>query len=109
MNSSCASPSTPNVVNPPVAIAGTADSQKKKSNSLNFIPDPKTGSIMLVVRKDTLDQIKDLIRKLDVPKRMVQIEVLLFEKRVKNKNNFGLNVLRMGNAAKNVHQTGTLL
>jgi len=37
---------------------------------------------------------------------MVQIEVLLFEKKIKNQNNFGLNLLRLGSAASNSHQTG---
>ena len=94
------------VVHPPTAIAATIESQKEKSTTMNFIPYPKTGAIMMVVRRDTLDKIKELIRKLDVPKKMVQIEVLLFEKRIKNKNNFGMNLLRLGSSAKNIHQTG---
>lgn len=61
---------------------------------------------MMVVRRDTLDKLKELIRNLDVPKKMVQIEVLLFEKRIKNDNNFGLNLLRLGSAATNSHETG---
>ena len=69
------------VVHPPTAVAATIEAQKEKSFTTNFIPDPKTGSVMMVVRRDTLDKIKNLIRKLDVPKKMVQIEVLLFEKR----------------------------
>ncbi|MCB1082105.1 MAG: type II secretion system protein GspD, partial [Chlamydiia bacterium] len=31
---------------------------------------------------------------------------LLFEKRIKNHNNFGLNILRLGSAAENRHETG---
>lgn len=82
------------------------ETQKKRFCTTNFIPYPKTGSIMMVVRRDTLDKIKELIHKLDVPKKMVQIEVLLFEKRMKNSNNFGLNILRLGSAAHNIHATG---
>ena len=93
------------VVHPPTAVAATIEAQKEKSFTTNFIPDPKTGSVMMVVRRDTLDKIKNLIRKLDVPKKMVQIEVLLFEKRVKNQNDFGLNLLRLGSAATNTHET----
>ncbi|MCB1107133.1 MAG: hypothetical protein KDK76_03455 [Chlamydiia bacterium] len=94
------------VVHPPTAVAATIEAQKERSYTTNFIPDPKTGSIMMVVRRDTLEKIKGLIRKLDVPKKMVQIEVLLFEKRIKNQNNFGINLLRLGSAATNSHETG---
>jgi general secretion pathway protein D len=50
----------------------------------------------MVVRRDALSKIKDLLRKLDVPKKMVQIEVLLFERRLNNQSNFGLNLLKLG-------------
>ena len=94
------------VVHPPPVVAGTIESQKEKSYTTNFIPYPKTGAIMMVVRRDTLDKIKQLIKKLDVPKKMVQIEVLLFEKRIRNHNNFGINLLRLGSGATNTHETG---
>ncbi|MBI3211168.1 MAG: type II secretion system protein GspD, partial [Simkania negevensis] len=96
------------VVNPPVAVAGTIESQKKQQRSYttNFIPYPKTGSIMMVVQRDILEKIKELLKKIDVPKKMVQIEVLLFEKRVSHQNNFGLSFLKLGAAASNTHKTG---
>lgn len=94
------------IVNPPLVVPGKLDDQKKKSNTYNFIPYPKTGSIMMVVRRDTLDKLKDLLRKLDVPKKMVHMEVLLFEKVIKNKNNFGLNILKMGSFASGEKKTG---
>ncbi len=99
-------PPTPPVVHPPVVTATTAAAQKQTSATLNFIPYPKTGAVMMVVRRDTLPKIKELIKILDVPKKMVQMEVLLFEKRLTNQNNFGLNLLKLGDAAKNVHETG---
>lgn len=71
----------------------------------NFIVDVKTGSIAMVVEANILPKIKELIKKLDVPKRMVQIEALLFERRVIKKNNFGLNLLRIGNCASNTNFT----
>lgn len=94
------------IVTAPVVIPGKLDDQKKKSNTFNFIPYPKTGAIMMVIRRDTLDKIKDLLRKLDVPKKMVYIEVMLFEKMIKNKNNFGLNLLKMGTPATHTNTTG---
>lgn len=71
----------------------------------NFIVDPKTGSIAMVIEADILPKIKELIKKLDVPKRMVQIEALLFERRVLKENDFGLNLLRIGDCADNVDFT----
>ncbi|MFY7843276.1 MAG: hypothetical protein ACOVOR_04595 [Rhabdochlamydiaceae bacterium] len=63
----------------------------------HFIPDPKSGNLLMVVRRDALQKIKDLLKKLDVPKKMVQIEVLLFEKQLNTQNSFGLDFLKIGN------------
>lgn len=87
--------------------AGARTSHKTADGQNNFIVDPKTGAIIMVVEQDALPKIKELLKKLDVPKKMVQIEVLLFEKKVSSTNNFGLNLLRLGpEAAKNVTKTG---
>lgn len=61
---------------------------------------------MMVVRKDTLPQLKRLVKKLDVPKKMVQIEVLLFERRLKDRERAGLNILKLGDAASQTHREG---
>lgn len=91
------------VVNPsPVEPRGTR-TPKPTSNRDNFIVDPKSGSIAMVVEADILPKMKELIKKLDVAKRMVQIECLLFERRVLKQNNFGLNLLRIGDCATNVN------
>jgi len=79
--------------------------EKGNNTRTNFIVDAKTGAIVMVVEVDILPKLKDLIKKLDVPKKMVQIEVLLFEKRLDRNNQFGLNLLRTGNAATNTHNT----
>ncbi|MEI8300047.1 MAG: secretin N-terminal domain-containing protein [Chlamydiota bacterium] len=94
------------IVNAPTVIPGKIEDQKKKTNTFNFIPYPKTGAVMMVIRRDTLEKIKELVKKLDVPKKMVHIEVMLFEKTIKNKNNFGLNLLKMGSLASNTQETG---
>lgn len=67
----------------------------------NFLVDLKTGSIVMVVEAEILPKLKDVIKKLDVPKKMVQLEVLLFEKKTKQQNSFGLNLLRIGHEARN--------
>jgi len=78
-------------------------------NRDNFIVDLKTGTIVMVVEADILPKMKDLIKKLDVPKKMVQIEVMLFEKRLARNDNMGLNLLLIGDAvASNVNQTSAL-
>lgn len=74
----------------------------------NFIVDLKTGTIVMVVEIDVLPKIKELIRKLDVPKKMVQLEVLLFEKRLNSQINFGLNMLRTGSKASHTNETGSI-
>lgn len=75
-------------------------------NSEHFIPDPKTGNLLMVVRRDVLNRIKDLLHRLDVPKKMVQIEVLLFEKKINSQANYGLNLLKLGDAQNGVRYDG---
>lgn len=75
-------------------------------SSEHFIPDPKTGTLLMVVRRDVLNRIKELLKQLDVPKRMVQIEVLLFEKKLNNQSNYGLNLLKLGKSDNGVRYDG---
>ena len=84
-------------------------SHKTADGQNNFIVDTKTGSIIMVVEADSLPKIKELLKKFDVPKKMVQIEVLLFEKKVSNSNNFGLNLLRLGTEAMETIKNGLIL
>ena len=98
---------TPSAVEPPhvTPLASGRVAHETSDGQNNFIVDPKTGSIIMVVEQDALPKIKELLKKLDVPKKMVQIEVLLFEKRFSNQNKSGLNLLRLGTAATNVAKT----
>ncbi|MCB1114390.1 MAG: type II secretion system protein GspD [Chlamydiia bacterium] len=95
-------------INPAPVVPANSRDFTPPSNRSNFIVDQKTSSIVMVVEADILPSLKDLIKRLDVPKKMVQIEVLLFEKRVTNVNEFGLNLLRMGSCASNSHKTCAL-
>lgn len=72
----------------------------------NFLVDPKTSAIVMVVEADILPKLKELIRKLDVPKKMCLIEVLLFEKKLCRENDFGMNLLTLGSKANNCNKTG---
>ena len=90
-------PTPPLVVSPPPFKPGvSAEVDIQKGYTEHFIPDPKTGSLLMTVRRDVLERVKELLKKLDVPKKMVEIEVLLFERRLHSRNNFGLNLLRLG-------------
>ncbi len=93
----------------PSKFVGPATAQKSHKTAdgrNNFIVDAKTSAIIMVVEMDALPKIKELLKKLDVPKRMVQLEVLLFEKKITNKNRSGLNLLRLGGDAVKAAQTG---
>jgi len=71
----------------------------------NFIVDLKTNALVMVVESDVLSELKDLIRKLDVPKKMVQIEIMLVEQVVTHNDSLGLNFLNLGAAACNSNVT----
>lgn len=87
---------------PPARPSVVSHLEYEEQGSDHFIADPKTGTILMVIRRDALPKIKELLRKLDVPKKMVQIEVLLFEKRLNHQNNFGLNLLKLGTKSNHV-------
>ncbi len=95
------------IVSPP-KIKEDAQRKKTYEKHENFIVDAKTNSIVMVVESHILPKLRELLKKLDVPKKMVQIDVLLFEKRVSDNNTFGLNLLKMGTAASHKHRRTTL-
>ena len=70
---------------------------KKEAASFgNFIVDNKSTSLLMVVRREELPKIKSLLKKLDVPKRMVQLDVLLVEKKIADQKQIGINLLEFG-------------
>lgn len=85
---------------------GSDDSNPSSETEGNFIVDPKTGSILMVIEKEAVNHLNSLLAKLDVPKKMVRIEVLLVEKKIKNSNHFGLNLLKMGNQSTGTNSGG---
>ena len=94
------------IINPAPAEPGIILPTQANKNRDNFIVDLKTGSIVMVVEADVLPKLKELIRRLDVPKKMVQIETLLFERVLNRENSVGLNLLRIGDAASNCYGNG---
>lgn len=96
------------IVNPAPAQPGIIATPEANVGRDNFIVDIKRGSIVMVVEGDILPKLKELIRKLDVPKKMVQIETLLFEKVLNRENSFGLNLFKIGDIASNTNFTGAV-
>lgn len=90
-------------VNPPFVQPGIIK-KKEKSNFGNFVVDAKTTSVLMVVRREELGKIKNLLKKLDVPKKMVQIDVMLVEKRLHDRRQVGFNLLQIGANASGINQ-----
>lgn len=76
----------------------------KKLDFGNFIVDTKTTAILMVVRREELPKIKALLKKLDVPKRMVQLDVLLVEKKLTDRKQVGINLLQLGTNSSNTNK-----
>ncbi|HSX13435.1 MAG TPA: hypothetical protein VLE96_03335 [Chlamydiales bacterium] len=89
--------------NPPFVQPGTID-KTQKTGFGNFIVDAKTTSILMVVRREELPKIKDLLKKMDVPKRMVQLEVLLVEKKLTDRREVGFDLLQFGTNASHKNE-----
>lgn len=87
------------VVNPTPVEPRPLKQQVANRGRNNFIVDLKTGMMVMVVEADLLPKIKELVKKLDVPKKMVQVEVLVVEKIISRQDDFGLNLLRLGDSA----------
>lgn len=90
-------PSMP--ISPSMVMPGSINRNEEHKSMQNFIVDPKSGSILIVVKRYELEKIKHLLKKLDVPKKMVQIEVLLVEKRMQDNKQTGINLLKIGSSS----------
>lgn len=91
-----------NPVQPGTIQPGIIEKAKKVASSNNFVVDNKTGSILMTVKKEELEKIKNLLKKLDVPKKMAQIDVLLVERKLQDRKQTGINILKIGtNDVKN--------
>ena len=96
------------IVNVPPVSTTAEKSSGPQAISENFIVDPKTNAIIMVVENYVYPKLKELLHKLDVPKRMVQIDVLLFEKRVSDSSSMGLSNFKMGDSARNTNKKGVM-
>jgi len=95
------------IINPaPIQPAIIPRKVEYNEGRYNFLVDPQTSTMVMVVEAEILPKLKELLSRLDVPKKMVRVEVLLFEKTLSRQNNFGLNLLKLGDAASNTHRGG---
>jgi general secretion pathway protein D len=88
----------------PFIQPGVVD-KNQKSTFGNFIVDNKTTSILMVVRREELPKIKSLLRRMDVPKRMVQLDVLLVEKKLHDNREMGIDLLQFGSNSSGKRET----
>ncbi|MDF2578245.1 MAG: hypothetical protein K0S74_1729 [Chlamydiales bacterium] len=84
----------------------TTRSKPGKTELSQFVVDPKTGSIVTIVEGSYLDSLIEIAQRLDTPKKMVQIDVLLVEKHITKSSSIGLNLLQLGGSVK--HQSSTI-
>ncbi|MCB1213460.1 MAG: hypothetical protein KDK40_04095, partial [Chlamydiia bacterium] len=91
----------------PVQPAEVKQREFNKGRS-NFLIDPSTNIMIMVVEPDILPRLRDLIKKIDVPRKMVKIDVLLFEKRVTTTEEMGLNLFRIGGKASDTKLTSAV-
>ena len=96
------------IVNVPQVSTSLEKNSGPQTISENFIVDPKTNAIIMVVENYIYPKLKELLHKLDVPKRMVQIDVLLFEKKVSDSSSMGLSNLKIGDLARNTNKKGAM-
>lgn len=86
-------------INPtPITYTDFAETPVNQGRS-NFLVDPKTSIVVMVVEPDLLPRLKDLLRRLDVRRLMVQLDVLLVERTIADEMDAGLNLLRIGTRA----------
>jgi len=100
-------PAPPLIVPPPTFKPDVASKWEVEQGSEHFIPDGKTGNLLMVVRRDVMMKVKEILKRLDIPKRMVEIEVLLFEKQLNAQTNYGLNLLKIGSSQKGFRYDGS--
>lgn len=87
------------VINPKRVDFTKQEDNRADTKRKNFIVDAKTGSIIMVVEPELLDRLKDLLRKIDVPKKMVQLDIIVFEKSFRDTTEYGLHLLNLGGTA----------
>ncbi|MBN1915126.1 MAG: type II secretion system protein GspD [Parachlamydiales bacterium] len=84
---------------------GSFSREKAETPTHNFIVDPKSGSILMVIRREDFPKIEHILQKIDVPQKMVQIDVLLIEKKIHDRQQSGINLLKIGSNSSDKKET----
>lgn len=92
-------------INPtPIMYQPTPPEEINKGRD-NFLVDPRTANIVMVVDPNLLPRLKALLKRIDVPKKQVQLDVLLVEFSNEHRTNYGLDLLSIGGCASNTRHT----
>ena len=67
--------------------------------SLQVTFDPKSGYLIMALPGHLVAKMQEALNRLDAPKEMVQIDLLLLERRVTDANRSGIQLLRLGSGA----------
>ncbi len=76
----------------------SSDTMKKEvfESLSSIVVDPKTSSLLMIIKKEEVKTLEAILKKIDVPKRMVQIDVLLVERTLRDSKQTGINILKIG-------------
>ena len=69
---------------------------RTKRGSKHFIPYAASGSILMIIQKNMLSKIKDVIKRFDIPDKMVELQVILCERILNHSSRSGMNLLKFG-------------
>lgn len=82
------------------ANPGKVEPKKSLDLAGNIVVDVKTSSLLMLVKKEAVKNLETVLKKIDVPKKMVQIEVLLVERTLRDSKQTGINLLKIGAKTK---------
>ncbi len=92
-------------VNPAFVRPGTIEKSIPSEIGNSIVVDPKTSSILMIIKKEEAKSLETVLKRIDVPKRMVQIDVLLVERTLRDSKQTGINLLKIGSSANNKTKT----
>uniref|UniRef100_UPI00195A4B03 type II secretion system protein GspD n=1 Tax=Candidatus Similichlamydia epinepheli TaxID=1903953 RepID=UPI00195A4B03 len=97
-------------VSPLVVPGGLAKFSEEQRGSTwgdyNVVVDMKTSTLFLAIETYLSQHILDLIKKLDVPEKMVRIDFILFEKSLTERGESGISLISIGSEASGNDSSG---
>ncbi|RDB31169.1 type II secretion system protein GspD [Candidatus Similichlamydia laticola] len=81
----------------PGGLANLSEDQRGSTwGDYNVVVDMKTNTLFLAIETYLSSHIRELIKKLDVPEKMVRIDFILFEKTLTERGESGISLLSLG-------------